>query len=218
MDQWLIACVAIERTMTAIKATRFNKKKSKQAAKIVILSLLVIIVGTCIHDPIYRRLIKEKNDDDDDVKRIWCIITYPYHLQIFNSFMHTFHFIGPFTINLLSVIIFIIKTSRQQANIHKQRAYQEILRQQIQQHKRLLISPIVLVILALPRLIITFVSKCMTSTNDSWLFLIGYFISFIPTMLTFVVFVLPSKFYKEEFKKTIQRYRTNIQRRLHLMP
>jgi len=41
-----------------------------------------------------------------------------------------------------------------------------------------------------------------------------YLITFIPSMLTFIIFILPSKFYKKEFQKTVQQYRTMIQRRL----
>ncbi|CAF5004596.1 unnamed protein product [Rotaria sp. Silwood1] len=52
----------------------------------------------------------------------------------------------------------------------------------------------------------------MKSTNDAWLFLIGYFISFLPPMLTFIVFIFPSKFYKEQLRKTIKAYRHKIQR------
>jgi len=174
---------------------------------------LIVIVGTCIHDPIYRRLIDEENDSDD-VKRIWCIVTYPSSLEVYNYIIHIFHFFGPFIINLISVIILITKKSRQQSNLYKQQTYRTILREQFRQHKHLLTAPIVLVILALPRLIITFVSKCMKSANDSWLFLLGYFISFIPPMLTFVVFIMPSKFYMKEFHKSLAHYRTNIQRLL----
>jgi len=118
---------------------------------------------------------------------------------------------------LISCIILIIKKSRQQSNVHKQRSYKEILREQFREHRHLLTVPIVLVILSLPRLIITFVSKCLTSTDDAWLFLVGYFISFIPPMLTFIVFILPSKFYREEFQKSLAEYQTSIQRRLHLI-
>jgi hypothetical protein len=215
MDQWLNACVALERAITTIQGASFVKKKSKQTAKLVIIILLIVIICTSIHDPIYRHLIDEENDTDVE-KRIWCIVTYSSNLQIYNYFIHSFHFFGPFMINLISSIILITKKSRQQLNIHHNQTYQEILRKQFKQHKHLLTAPIVLVILALPRLIITFISKCMKSSNDSWLFLTGYFISFIPPMLTFVVFVMPSKFYMKEFRKTVEKYRTNIQRRLRL--
>jgi hypothetical protein len=217
MDQWLNACVATERAFTVIKGAKFSKKKSKLAAKFVIILLVIIIVGTSIHDPISRGLIdEESNDDDDNVKRTWCIVNYGSVLQVYNSMINTIHFLGPFLINLISSIILITKKSRQQAKIHKQRPYKEILIEQFKENKHLLTAPIVLVILAFPRLIITFVSKCMKSSNDSWLFLTGYFISFVPPMLTFIVFILPSTFYKKEFRKSIVGFRMTIQRRLRL--
>jgi hypothetical protein len=220
MDQWLNACVAMERAITTIKGTRFDKRKSKRAAKFVIIILLIINAATFIHDPIFRRLIDEdsNNDsDDDNPKRTWCIATYSNSLQIYNYIIHILHFLGPFLINLISAIILITNQSRQQAKLHKQQSYRKIVREQFQQHRHLLTAPIVLVILALPRLIITFVSKCMRSSGDVWIFLVGYFISFIPPMLTFVVFVLTSKFYKKEFHESVAQFRTNIQRRLHMI-
>ncbi len=75
-----------------------------------------------------------------------------------------------------------------------------------------------LVILGLPRLILVFVSKCMKSGDDSWLFVIGYFISFLPPMLTFVIFIVPSKFYKKESHRSAIQIQVAIQRRLHIAP
>jgi hypothetical protein len=218
MDQWLNACVATERAITTIKGTRFEKKKSKLAAKFVIIILLIINGITFIHDPIYRRLIdEESNDDDDDnAKRTWCVVTYPSSLEVYNYIINIIHFFGPFVINLFSAIFLITKKSRQQANLHRELPYRKIIREQFQQHKNLLTAPIVLVILALPRLIITFVSKCMKSSGDVWLFLVGYFISFIPSMLTFVVFIVPSKFYKKEFHRSVAQFRSMIEQRLNL--
>ncbi|CAF4432916.1 unnamed protein product, partial [Adineta steineri] len=40
LDQWLNACVAIERAMTVIKGVHFNKKKSVKIAKYVIVILI----------------------------------------------------------------------------------------------------------------------------------------------------------------------------------
>ncbi|CAF1466728.1 unnamed protein product [Rotaria sp. Silwood1] len=211
MDQWLNAFVAIERTVTIIKATNYNKKNSIQIAKIVIVFLLIFIISTNIYDPIYRRLIDEENEDD---KRLWCIALYPSNLQVFNSIIHTFHFLTPFVINLVSVFILITKISRQQSNIHTNRTYIEYLKKNMREHTHLFIAPVILVILGIPRLIISFVSKCMKSTNDAWLFLIGYFMSFIPPLLTFVIFILPSKFYKQELHKSLISFRTIIQRYL----
>jgi hypothetical protein len=89
----------------------------------------------------------------------------------------------------------------------KQKTYRQHLRQEFHQQKHLIISPIILVILAFPRLIISFLSGCMKSPRNPWLHLIGYFISFIPSALTFMVFVLPSETYKEQLRKSVNRFR-----------
>ncbi|CAF1581473.1 unnamed protein product, partial [Didymodactylos carnosus] len=82
--------------------------------------------------------------------------------------------------------------------------FKEHLRQQFHQHKHHLFASCVLVLLALPRLIISFISECMKSPRDPWLFLFAYLVPFIPSMMTFIVFVLPVKIYKHEFTTTIQ--------------
>jgi hypothetical protein len=176
---------------------------TSQKADIVILLLLTI--STSIYDPIYRRVIEEKNDEE---KRLWCIVTYSSSLETFNSIVHIFHSGTPFLINLIAAIFLITHKSRRQSNLHSDRGYKQIFREQVLEHRRLLIAPVVLVILALPRLINPFTSKCMKSAKDSWIFLIGYFIAVVPSMLTLVVFILPSKFYMKEFHRTIIRYRS----------
>ncbi|CAF1326178.1 unnamed protein product [Adineta ricciae] len=214
MDQWLAACVACERAMTVIQGVRFIKHKSTQIAKTMIILLLIFNIGTTIHDPIHRRLIDEE-DNESGEKRIWCTTTYPSSLQTFDHFMNTCNFFVPFVINFVSVTILIIKKSYLQASTQTRKHFLHLFREQIHQHQHLLIAPIALIVLALPRLIISYVSQCMESINDMWVFLVGYFISLIPPMLTFVIFVLPSKFYKKQFNKSLTRYRTILQRRLY---
>ncbi|CAF3312330.1 unnamed protein product [Rotaria sp. Silwood2] len=203
MDQWLNACVAAERATTAVSKVKFDKKKSKTVATYVIIALLVLTISTAIHDPIHRRLF---DDEDGEVKRIWCIVTYKSSFQLFNSVTYLFHFFIPLFINLISALIILRSNTRQKAIVYPHHTYQQLLRLQFHQHNRLIIAPFVLVILAFPRVVLSFVSGCMKSTHDSWLFLIGYFVSFIPPMVTFLVFILPSKLYKEEFRKTVSRY------------
>lgn len=216
MDQWLNACVAVERTMVIIKGPNFSKKKSEKVAKFVIVILLILISTSYIHDPLYRRLTDENNDDHANDRRIWCIVSYQSNVEVYNYIIHILHFFGPFSINLVSSIALIVKATHQQKNLHKKRRHREILKEQLETHKHLLIAPIVLVLLAIPRLIITFVSTCMKSTNDAWLYLIGYLIAFIPSMINSIVFILPSELYRKECGKTILQYASHIQRRLHL--
>ena len=217
IDQWLSACVAIERAVTAIQGIRFNKNKSKRAAKVIILLLLVFAVCVCIIEPFYRRLIVEESTEDDAENRIWCIVSYPRSLQVWNSIVQSVNVLVPFLTNIISGTVLIIMKSRRKSHVNARRNYIEILRREFRQHRHLFISSIILFIITLPRIILTFVSKCMKSTDDSWLFLAGYYISFIPPMSIFVTFISPSKFYKTQFLASVVKYRTTVQRAFRRM-
>ena len=125
--------------------------------------------------------------------------------------MNLFHFVTPFLLNLISLLILIIERSRRKASLQNHRDYYKILREELHHYKHLLIAPIVLVIIGLPHLILSFVSKCMKFSSSSWLFLVGDLVSFVPSVLTFVLFVIPSEFYMKEFRASLTRHRLNLQ-------
>ena len=177
---------------------------------------MIVIIGSYIHDASYRHLIEETNGIDD-TSRIWCIVSYSSGLKIYNYFIHAFHVFGSYLINLISVIILLKVKAQQQSILHPNKTYKQLLIEQFQELKHLIIGPIVLVILTLPRLTIIFLSKCMQSSDDVWFYLMGYFVSFIPSILTSIIFILPSKFYKMELKNSVQHYRKSIQRGLRLI-
>jgi hypothetical protein len=183
-DQWLTACLAIERAFITIKGISFDrKKKTKWIAKWAIIGLVFVTLSTAIHDPIDRRLFDEDNNEE---KRIWCILL--------------------FILNLISAIIIVVMNARRRATVQTQQTYKQILNEQFQQQKNLLIGPSALIILGIPCLIISIASGCMKSISDPWLFLVGYFISLIPPTTTFIIFVLPSTTYKQAFHKALSWY------------
>ncbi|CAF1244459.1 unnamed protein product [Adineta steineri] len=191
---WLNVCVAIERTFTAIQGISFNQLKSKSIAKYVIPIIFCLITISYIHDPISRQIL-----DDNDEQRIWCILEYSTNLKKYDKFINIFHILIPFILNILSAICIIIQVFRIRLKIKKKSKYKQLLVIQIQQHKHLLISPCILIVLSIPRLIISFLSGCMKSIRNPWIYLIGYYISFIPPLLIIILFILPSKTYKKEF-------------------
>ncbi|CAF1690682.1 unnamed protein product, partial [Rotaria sp. Silwood1] len=197
---WLNACVAIERAFTAIQGLNFNKSKSKYIAKCVLPIIFLLIIISYIHDPISRELF-----DDEDESRIWCIVYYSSKLKIFDTFINIFHFLTPFIINFLSALIIITKVFKTRTKIQKNLKHKTLIYAEIKRHKHLLIAPCVLIILALPRLIISLLSRCMESARDPWLFLAGYYVSFLPSLLIIVVFVLPSEKYKDEFLRILRK-------------
>jgi hypothetical protein len=206
---WLNAFVAIERLITAIKGIAYDKKKSRKVAKWIIgIIFLVATLTTGVHDSLYRRLI-----DDDDDQRTWCILSITSAIQQYDSVINTIHVFAPFSINVLSVLLFIVNRARTRFRAQKQLSYRGHLRQQFKKHKQLLISPCLLVLLASPRLIISFISGCMKSTREPWLFLAGNFLAYVQPMLIFFVFVLPSEIYKKQFKMVIEKLRRRYMQR-----
>ena len=205
-NQWLNAFVAVERAFTAVRGIHFNKIKSKTTAKILLISLLVVILMSSIHDPIYRRLIKEI-ENENNIRRVWCIVTHRSGLRTYNYILQLCHFLIPFLLNFFSIIILIRKQIRRQKLVHPQRQPSETLRRQLVQHKHLLTAPVVLVILGIPRFILSFASECMQTTTNSWYYLLIYFVSFVPSMLTFILFITPSKFYMKQFRLSIKQMR-----------
>jgi hypothetical protein len=97
--------------------------------------------------------------------------------------MNIIHFILPLSINLASAIVIIITVERQRASIQKQISNRQHLREQRRHYSHFIFTPIVLVLLAVPRLIISFVSP----------------------LRTFVIYILPSKIYKKEFDALVYK-------------
>ena len=150
------------------------------------------------------------DDENNEENRIWCIVTYASWLRIYDSTMNFVHFLLPFLINLVSCYSNYVEECSSTNKYHKNRAFLQLLHEQFQERKHLLEAPFLIIIFSVPRLIISLVSGCKKSTRHSWPYLIVYILSFIPPMLTFVLFILPSKIYMKEYRQTIQRYRTAI--------
>ncbi|CAF1509476.1 unnamed protein product [Adineta steineri] len=197
---WLNASVAIERALTVIQGIHFDKEKSKRIAKWAIVLLFFIIATTNLHDPLNRRLIT-----DEDEQRTWCIIRYSSLAETYNSVSQIVHFSLPFALNIISSLIIIVNIARARSRTQKEQTLKKHIRKQLALNKHLFISPIILVLLAVPGLIISLISGCMKTDREPWLPLIGYFISFVPSLLVFVVFVLPSTTYKAEFKNILMK-------------
>ncbi|CAF1625820.1 unnamed protein product, partial [Adineta ricciae] len=202
IDNWLNGCVAVERAFAVWKGIYFSKKQSKSVAKWII--LFVIGINVCLLIPQFSNL---HLFTDEKEERTWCVVRYSSILYIYNSFLIFFHFLTPFFINFTSACFIIILTARQRAATQSHQMYFKQFKQKLKQHKHLLISPIILIILSLPRLIISFTLDCQKSSEHFWLYLIGYFVSFIPSVFVFVVFVLPSAVFRKTFKQAILRGR-----------
>ena len=126
MDQYLHACVALERALTVIKGVNFNKKQMSKYI-IIILLLLFGTISTTIHNPIHRRLLDENVEEIE--KRIWCIASYSSRLQTYNTIINFIHFFIPFISHLASALIIILINSRQKVQTRNRQPYGAVLRE-----------------------------------------------------------------------------------------
>ncbi|CAF1192557.1 unnamed protein product [Adineta steineri] len=207
MSNWLNTCVGIERAIAVFRGISFNMKQSRRIARRTLWILPLIILGTMSYELIQRDLF-----DDYEEQRVWCVIRYSQSVQIYTTVVQYFHFVAPFSANLLATLFIILKLARQQALIRTHISYQQQLFNNFNEHKQLVIGPIVLVILLSPHFLISISSGCVKASRTPWLYIFGYFISFIPSSLIFVIFVLPSTFYKKQFKKVITTWRQRFTR------
>ena len=176
-------------------------------ARWIVIIIVLCIFASYVHDPNHRRLI-----DAEEEQRRWRLVRYSSSMKIFDSIMHILHFSVPFSINFISAFVIIVRVARTHSITRKQNTYREHLRKEFHQQKHLVISPLILVILSFPRLLVSILPGCMKSARDPWLYLVGYFVSFMPLLLTFVIFVWPSESYKKEFDTVVKRYLTVVQR------
>ncbi|CAF1039255.1 unnamed protein product [Adineta steineri] len=216
-NDWFASCVAIERVFTIIHGIQFNNIKSKRIAKYMTFSVYLFTCTSYLHESIYRSLVDDVGD-----QRTWCIVRYPRPaIQDFASSVNIFHLIVPFSINILSAILIILCMTRIRFHVKKQQIVRrQVLYQQFIKYKHLFISSILLVILKLPGLLISVLSGCMKSQSRDipWLFLSGYFMSFVPSLLTFITFVIPSVTYMSSFQKVLQKVRrTTLYKKWHCM-
>ncbi|CAF3776392.1 unnamed protein product [Rotaria sp. Silwood1] len=200
-NDWFYGCIALERVFTVIKGIHFNQHQSKKIAKWICLFIYLLTIFTHIQDPFYRHLI---DDIDIDEKRTWCLVQYSSALNIFNMSITILHFILPLSVNIISTILTIKHMAHSRWQTQNAIPFSTHLRQHFNKHKHHLFASCALILLALPRLIISFISGCMKSPRNPWLYLFGYFISFTPSMSTSIIFILPSEKYKNEFMTSIQ--------------
>lgn len=206
IEDWLYACVVIERLVSVLQETRFSKRNSRKWSRYISGLILTVVIGTSIHEPLHRTLI-----DDDDQGRVWCIVRYTKKPSA--NFFHqltsigtVIHLICPVALNLIAAVGIILLRSTRRSKIAQKLSFRGHIIDQLRQQKYSIISPMLLILAAIPRLILTFQLKCMKSARDPVsIFLFAYFISFLPSVLLFVTFVLPSTTYRKEFHQVMNK-------------
>lgn len=211
-DGWLNACVAVERAFLVLKGVNFDKKKSRDFAFRMIFILPICVILTLLHELLYRQLLvypsqADETNADITERYVLCVTRYSATVLDYNKAILFFHLVAPFLANLASALLIIFEGARQRSTARRNQSFGEHVREQLKEHKQLLISPMILLILSIPRLIISLLPDSVKVSEKLWLYLLGYLISFTPSMLIFLIFVVPSEFYMKMFKESFASFR-----------
>jgi hypothetical protein len=228
MTYWILGMVTIER----VYVTWYLKGawlKSPRTAKWIIAIIIIGIITFNIHEILYYQSIEDPKSIDVNNSTL-CVTSYPSAVAIYNQINIILNYILPLLINFLSTIILIILTTRKRATATKKnkdhlhadaktkstfRTYADLLIV----HKELILAPSITMLpqlFSLPQFILSFTLACQ-EFNISWqryLLITSYFLTYLPQVLLYVLYISPSTFYKNEFHDTklykkIKAYKNN---------
>ncbi|CAF1192108.1 unnamed protein product [Adineta ricciae] len=201
IDNWLNACIAMEKTNSVIQGLQFNKRKSRQLARRVTPFVFVGNVAMLVPQMLNLHVFEDKMEG-----RSWCVIHYKPWLKRYTVGLTFFNYFGPFVVQIGSIILIIIGTAYQKLLIqsNENRIWSH-LRWKIVKYRRLMISQMIITLLTLPHLIISLKLECRRSSDLLWFFLVGYFVSFLPAASIVIIFVTPSPLYRKQLKQGVKR-------------
>jgi hypothetical protein len=132
------------------------------------------------------------------------VTNYTEIIRIYNQANTFLHYLIPFAINFICTIYLTILIIRSRANVDKKKNRWQLFFEHIKKKKEIYVPCMMIIRSALPQFIISFSLAC-TQFNTKWiryLLIIAYFLSYIPQVLTFHLYVQPSTFFLMEFYST----------------
>lgn len=167
-----------------------------------------------------------------------CIIDYPLEtrsmwIQI-HQIVSAVNFLVPLLINICCTSIIIGIVMKIKMNVHRENnegrlehndipRRQNLFRGVLNENKEILTRPLITVVpsmfslFSLPMLIVGFSLGCQVSENSSirYLLIASYFLTFVPQMATFLLYIYPSSFYRREWQATSLSKRITALRQHH---
>ena len=196
---WLTTWVTINRLgLTVFPAN--NALKNPRHAIFISIGTMLVLLALHGHELWVYKTLK---DLDSSASR--CVTDFSREaLSIYSRVSTLSHFFLPFTVQLLSISFLIILIARSRVKtVGKQTTFRRVLEKQFRTQKELYVTPIIIVLSALPQGILSLSLAC--SPPSDWqrhIILIGYLLSYTPQVLGFILYVLPSSEYKKEFSET----------------
>jgi hypothetical protein len=196
---WLTSWVTIDRFLVIIFPTSVHLKNPRLAIAVSALTVLCLF-GLHVHEIIYYTIIEHSS-----TASLLCVTNFNNQpISIYNRIFTLIHYLLPFLIQTIAITLLIILAARSRTKTTGGKlSFQQVLMKQFRIQKELYITPIIIILSALPQTILTFSLACTElSLWQRHILLISYLLSYGPQVLGFILYVLPSTTYKKEFSET----------------
>ena len=217
LTDWMASFVALERVYT----TRFlNKRWLKQpwVARRLLALIFTIVFFSSADELAFLQSFSDVGEERGEM----CVVTFPMANRSLWIFIHQFvfgtHLLIPVLINIYctyTITSIVVKSKmklrrRNSANADEIRDRRDVLRDVLNENKELIARPAVTLVpsifslFTLPLFIIGFSLQCQNLEKNPlrYLLIVFYFITFIPQMITFILYIYPSSFYWKEWQAT----------------
>jgi hypothetical protein len=204
----------VNRLLTILFPTSSTIKSARLAIYFSI-GTFVILFAMHLHELFYYRALR-----DLDSSAGHCVTDFNQNVvEIYNRVNTLIHYLLPFCIQIILITLMIVLAARSRAKTTGNRqTFGQVLKKQISTQKELYITPITIVLSALPQALVS--SSLACSQLSSWkqhTLLVSVVLTYVPQILGFILYVLPSSAYKKEFgetaigKKTFKwMFKTNV--------
>ena len=194
---WLTSWITIDRLLIAIFPT-LQIIKSPRTAIWSSAVTCISISALHIHEILFTISIRQP----DSIISL-CVVNFQQQPTMveYNRVSTLLHYVIPFLLQAISITLLIVLAARQRAKTKGTRtSFCEVLNKQFTTQKELYLTPAIIVLSALPQAIFSFSLTC--TPLISWQrhgLLVTYLLSYTPQALSFLVHVMPSTAYKQEY-------------------
>jgi hypothetical protein len=231
MVYWLTSLVAIERVYMTLFLNGRWLRKPHIARRLIVIVVISILISD-IHELIFVKSLPRINEDNGSICVIEFPITYRSIWLWFHRILSIMNSILPLLINSCCTITISYVVTKKKLNTRKTiiflnaktrkqdqttttresplitfRTRLRLVFEVLRENKELIIGPGITVVpqlFSLPLFVISFTLYCQNLEN-SWmryLLIASYFTSFIPQLISFMLYILPSSFYSTQWHGT----------------
>jgi hypothetical protein len=202
---WLTSFVTIDRLCMVIFPTSITLKSPRLSFTLSIFIILSVF-SMHIHEALYYTIIYDSSYTSMNVTL--CVTNYVQSgVSIYNRVNVLIHYFIPFLIQFISITVLIIKITLSRARTNKNNNRQtltDLFKKQFKNQAELYVTPTIILLSSLPQIILSFSYTCteLKQAGQRYGLLTTYFLSYLPQILGFILYVLPSKTYSDEFRQT----------------